>query len=95
MSPSKRCGIGAVGSLVLLVLAGAEGAAAAPAEDCHVQLTIELAPDVPDAGDVGFLSSLLDKNPAYRLDLRRQVGPSLTELELTGPGPKYLCKNVI
>lgn len=94
MSPSKRCSIGAVGSLLLL-LAGAENAAAAHAEDCKAQLTVELAPEAPDASDVGFLSSLLDNNPAYRLELRRQADPALIELELAGPGPKYLCENLI
>ena len=95
MSPSKRCSIGAVGSLMLLVLAGAENAAAAQAEDCNARLTVELAPEAPDASDVGFLSSLLDNNPAYRLELRRQADPALIELELAGPGPKYLCENLI
>lgn len=95
MRPSKRCGIGAVVSLVLLALAGFESAAAAPQQACNARLTVELTPDVPDATDVGFLSSLLNDNPAYRLDLLRQVDPALIEVELAGPGPEYLCQNVI
>jgi hypothetical protein len=80
---------------VLLALVGIESAAAAPQEACNAQLTVELTPDVPDASDVGFLSSLLNDSPVYHLDLLRQVDPALIELELAVPGPEYLCQNVI
>jgi hypothetical protein len=62
--------MGTVVGLLLLALLGSESAAAAPGEDCTARLTVALTPDVPDASDVGFLSSLLGNHPAYRLDLR-------------------------
>ena len=68
---------------------------AAPEEDCNARLAVELTADVPDASDVGFLSSLLNNHPAYRLDLLRQVEPGLIELELAGPGADHLCQGVI
>ncbi|MGO9852761.1 MAG: hypothetical protein ACLPTM_14250 [Steroidobacteraceae bacterium] len=60
-----------------------------------MRLTVELTPDVPNADDAGFLSSLLSNHPEYRLDLLRLDDPSLIELELAGPGPEYLCQSVI
>jgi hypothetical protein len=70
-------------------------AAAAPETDCDVQLTVELTPDVPDPGSGGFLSSLLNNHPGYRLELRRVIDPALVELDLSGPGPGYQCESVI
>jgi hypothetical protein len=61
---------------------------------CEVGLTIELAPDVPNPRDDGFLSSLLSNNVAYMLTLRRERSDVLV-VELTGPGPAYRCQNVI
>jgi hypothetical protein len=95
MNPNKRFGIGAVAGLVLLTLIGSRSAAAAPEADCDAQLTVELTPDVPDASPVGFLSSLVHNQPGYRLEVLQQIDPSLLELELSGPGPGYLCLNVI
>jgi len=95
MSTSKPCGIGAVAGILLLTLIGGESAAAAPPDDCDAPLTIELTPDVPDASDAGFLSSLLDNHPAYRLELLGRTDPSRIEVELSGPGPGYLCRSVI
>lgn len=93
-SRSRRYSIGAVASLIL-ALFGVQGTGAASQEDCSAQLTVELTPDVPDTSDAGFLSSLLNNNPAYRLNLLRQLDPELIELELAGPGPGYRCQNII
>ena len=95
MRTNTRWGMGTVVGLLLLALLGSEGAAAAPEEDCNLRLTVALTPDVPDASDVGFLSSLLDNHPAYRLELLKQIDPSAIEVKLFGPGPGYLCQNVV
>jgi hypothetical protein len=62
---------------------------------CDVRLTVELSPSVPRASDDGFLSSLLNNHFTYRLELLRQDGSSVIEVDLTGPGPSYRCRNVI
>lgn len=80
--------------LVLLAWA-TQSATAGAEEDCNARLTVELTPDVPDASDVGFLSSLLNNQIAYRLELLQKIDPSRLELQLSGPGPGYLCLNVI
>jgi hypothetical protein len=95
MRTSKRCGMGAVVGLLVLALISNESAAAAPGEDCSTRLTLELTPDVPDAGDGGFLSSLLGDHPAYRLELLKQTHPSRIEVALSAPAPAYLCRNVV
>jgi hypothetical protein len=95
MSASQRRAIGAGAILALLAASASNGAAAAPDTDCEARLTVELTPDVPDASDAGFLSSLLNNHPDYRLNLLREIDPSLIELDLAGPGPDYLCQNVI
>ena len=95
MSEAKRCKMGVVAGLLLLVLVGTQSAEAAPEDDCNARLIVELTPDVADASDVGFLSSLLSNHPTYRLQLLRQLDPSLVELQLSGPGPGYLCLNAI
>jgi hypothetical protein len=68
--------------------------AAAP-QLCDLQLAIELTPDAPNSTDAGFLSSLLGNNPGYRLKLQRKRPGSVIDVELVGPGPDYLCRNVI
>jgi hypothetical protein len=70
-------------------------AQATAGEKCDVQLTVELTPDVPDARDDGFLSSLLNNHTAYQLQLLREDDASVIELDLRGPGPDYRCENVI
>jgi hypothetical protein len=62
---------------------------------CDLQLTVELTPDVPDPSGAGFLSSLLGNHPGYGLTLLRKRSGSVLDLELTGPGPDYLCHDVI
>jgi hypothetical protein len=69
--------------------------AAAPPEPCDVQLVVTLTPDVPDAGDDEFLSSLLSDNTAYQLTLRQRPSSSVVIVELIGPGPDYRCRNVV
>jgi hypothetical protein len=70
-------------------------AAAMPDEQCNIHFTAELKPEARDISDGGFLSSLIQNQPAYRLELLRADDTSLVELELTGPGPGYRCENVI
>jgi hypothetical protein len=95
MSAGQRRATGAGAMLALLAVLASNGAAAALDTDCEARLTVELTPDVPDASDAGFLSSLLNNHPDYRLNLLREIDPSLIELDLAGPGPDYLCQNVI
>ena len=83
------------GALIVIALLGSTAAAAAPPASCDMGLSVELTPDVPNPGDVGFLSSLLGDQTGYQLTLRRQGDGSLIVLELTGPGPDYLCRNVV
>jgi hypothetical protein len=83
------------GALILSVVLGTNAAAAATPAPCDVRLSVELTPDVPNPGDVGFLSSLLGDHTGYQLTLRRQRDGSVIVLELTGPGPAYLCRNVV
>lgn len=86
----------AVAAVALLAPLGAlRTAAAQESAVCEARLTVEVSPSVPQATDDGFLSSLVNNNPAYRLDLLRQDDPSILELELTGPGPGYRCEKVI
>ena len=76
----------------LLLCATASAAAPAP---CQVRLTVELTPDVPEPTDPGFLGSLLSNRVNYRLTLRQELSDSLLDLDLTGPGPNYRCRNAI
>jgi hypothetical protein len=87
--------MGTFGPVVLAsVLAFGTASAAAPAP-CHVQLTVELTPDIPQPTDVGFLGSLLSNQVNYLLSVRRERSDSLLVLDLTGPGPNYRCRNAI
>jgi hypothetical protein len=68
---------------------------AASPRACAVRLSVELTPDVPNARDPGFLSSLLSNHPDYQLTLQHQHDGSVIVLDLAGPGPDYQCQNVI
>jgi hypothetical protein len=81
--------------LRLLVPGSASTANAAPPALCDLQLQVELTPDVPDPRDLGFLSSLLGNHPGYRLTLLQEADGSVIVLDLTGPGPGYVCRNVV
>ena len=83
------------GALILIAVLGSSAAAAAPPAPCDMRLSIELTPDVPNPGALGFLSSLLGDHSGYQLTLRRQRDGSVIVLELTGPGPEYRCWNVV
>jgi len=94
MSARKRCGMGVVAGLLLLASVGGESAVAEP-QNCNARLTVALTPDVPRADDTGFLSSLLNDHPAYRLEFLKQIDPSSIEVDLSGPGPAVLCRDVV
>jgi hypothetical protein len=85
-----------LGAMMLLAaLASTSATAAAAPASCDMLLTVELWPDVPDASDAGFLSSLLSNHVSYRLTLRQQRTRTAVVLDLTGPGPDYRCENVV
>jgi hypothetical protein len=67
---------------------------AAAAAPCDMHLNVGLTPDVPDPRDEGFLSSLLGNHPGYQLTFQHQDQDSVV-LDLTGPGPAYICRKVV
>jgi hypothetical protein len=81
------------GAMLAAVLVSTS-AAASPAV-CDMQLSVELTPDVPNPLDAGFLSSLLSNQASYQLTLLGRRPGSVILIELTGPGPEYLCQNVV
>ncbi|MBX5461546.1 MAG: hypothetical protein IRZ28_10720 [Steroidobacteraceae bacterium] len=87
-----------IGSLAVALLVGSIGSAqvctAQPAP-CTMRLNVELTPDVPNPRDPGFLSSLVDDHPAYQLTLVRQDDASDIVVDLSGPGPREGCHEVI
>ena len=91
----RRPVTGIFGALALASMLVFETAAAAAPAPCHVRLTVELTPDVPDPTDAGFLGSLLSNQVNYLLSVRRERSDSLLVLELTGPGPDYRCSQAI
>ena len=82
-----------VAAVLITVLAGNRAAASPPV--CSMRLNVELTPDVPDPLDSGFLSSLLSNQVSYRLTLLEQRPGSVIVVDITGPGPGYLCRNVV
>jgi hypothetical protein len=91
---SMKCWEGIICLALCAALVSGNTMAAAP-QLCDLQLTIELTPDVPDSSDTGFLSSLLGNHPGYRLIVQRKRPGSVIDVELFGPGPDSLCRNVI
>lgn len=81
--------------MAAVLLLGSAAAHAEPPADCSMHLVVELTPDVPNPQDAGFLSSLLNDNPAYRLNWVKKVDMSFIDLDLTGPGPLERCENVV
>jgi hypothetical protein len=79
---------------VLALTAVSSTTVAAPPAPCDLHLNVALTPDVPDPRDEGFLSSLLDNHPGYQLTFQRQQQGSVV-LDLTGPGPAYICRKVV
>ena len=88
----RRVG-GVLSAAMLAAMLVANSAAASPV--CDMQLNVELTPDVPDPFDSGFLSSLLSNQTSYRLTLLGRRAGSVIVIELTGPGPEYLCRDVV
>jgi len=81
---------------VLLLALGASGLAhAAASPSCEMRLTVAVTPAVPNASDLGFLSSLVSDHPNYRLTVQQQEGDSLIVANLSGPGPAEQCRDVI
>lgn len=79
-----------------VTLMGLRAAAASPSDpQCAAQLAVQLTPGVPDARDSGFLGSLLNNHPTYRLDLLRQEDSTLIEVGLAGPRPANQCQTVV
>jgi hypothetical protein len=79
---------------VLALTAVSSVSVAAPPPPCDMNLNVALTPDVPDARDAGFLSSLLGNHPGYQLTFQHQDQDSVV-LDLTGPGPAYICRKVV
>jgi hypothetical protein len=88
-------GMSMIGAVVLATVLVSNTAFGAPPARCHVRLTVELTPDVPNPRDEGFLGSLLSNQVDYLLSLRQERSDSLLVLELTGPGPAYRCRQAI
>jgi hypothetical protein len=82
-------------TLAVIGACGAGTLAATVPPFCDVRLSVHLTPDVPNPLDPGFLSSLLENHPGYRLILRRPVDDTHLELELFGPGPASGCQDVV
>jgi hypothetical protein len=73
-------------------------AVAAPPAACDLRLAVHFTPDVANPRDPAFLGGLLGSNPGYMLRVHRrgsESDDSYAELQLTGPGPGYLCQSVV
>ena len=81
-------------AVMLAAVLVSNNAAASPAV-CNMRLSVELTPDVPNPRDSGFLSSLLSNQVSYRVTLLGWRPGSVIVIELAGPGPEYLCQNVV
>jgi len=89
-----RCSASVLAAGMLAAALVNDNAAASPAM-CNMRLSVELTPDVPNALDAGFLSSLLSDQASYRLTLLDWRPGSVIVTELTGPGPEYRCHDVV
>jgi hypothetical protein len=85
----------AIVAVAVLATAKVYGDGAAAPPSCSMSLDVELTPDVPNARDAGFLSSLLGDHPAYRLVLQREIDDTHLILQLTGPGTEDDCEDVV
>lgn len=66
-----------------------------PAVTCRAQLQVWLSPEVDDPRSPGFLSSLAN-TPGYVLTwLGASDADMSVSLELSGPGPSYLCREEV
>jgi hypothetical protein len=68
---------------------------AAAAYLCQLRLIITLTPDIPHPRDDGFLSSLVGHHPAYALTWLKKAEPFGVVVNLSGPGPKARCREVV
>lgn len=82
-------------ALLVAALSGIGSAAAAIPEQCSMQVLIELTPDVPNARNPEFISSLLNDQTGYLLTFVREIDSSDIVVELSGPGPEYRCREVL
>jgi hypothetical protein len=86
---------GSILSAAILAVVLVNNIAAASPTVCNMRLSVELTPDVPNPLDSGFLSSLLSNEASYQLTLLGRRTGSVIVIELAGPGPEYLCRNVV
>lgn len=82
-------------SAAVLALLSSAAAHAASEDACTMHLVVALTPDVPNPHDAGFLSSLLNDHPEFRLSWVKQVDASFVALDLNGPGPVDRCEDVV
>ena len=62
---------------------------------CALRLSVVVTPDVPNPGDLGFISSLLGDHPGYQLFLLQVVDDTHVNLQLQGPGRAEGCQAVV
>jgi hypothetical protein len=83
-------------AMALLVAAFASNRVYADTPElCIERLTVKVTPDVPNPRDDGFLSSLLNNHPEYRLTWVRREDLTTIVVDLSGPGPDEECDSVV
>jgi hypothetical protein len=95
VTPTRRRVTRTVGTVALLGVLSGGAAVASAGERCDARLKVTLPSDVPNTGDAGFLSSLLNDPTTYHLELLRQAEASVVELDLSGPGSESRSASVI